>query len=149
MLKTPLEIASPVLKDLLDRLTKGRKHAEHLTDAEIKKLGNLLTGRMVFLLRCMDEYPGPSYPRAWVSGMASYVDFPESQFPEDESGPWDAWEKAIEYACCYLSLLGLVEFYGGFGREVRISQLGIQLIRSETIRNLFRDSFRQKTPYRG
>jgi hypothetical protein len=144
MLETLLEIAAPLLKAITGKMGKAISDGAPLPKEELERITQLLSGRLVYLLRYMDHRPDPVYPRAYGRVLASFVEVERTRQPARfELGAEEAWDKASQYACWYLSMLGLVKVYGGIGDEVTISDLGKQVIRSDHIRNEFREVFQQ------
>jgi len=139
------------LPNLLTHLqTNNNKPETHqeLNGKEIEQLGGLLTGRLVFLLRFMDERKNPRYPNGYGRVISAYVDVSETR-PNITFSPRaeDGWNKASQYACLYLSAIGLVKQFGGIGHEVDISDLGKKIIRSDYIRKNFELAFEQRLPH--
>ena len=144
---TLLEIAAPLLKTITEKMGSAFSRHRVLSDEEqIATVAKLLSGRLVYLLRYMDERPDPVYPR-FGRVLASFVEVertrPAARF---EPSAEEAWDKASQYACWYLSMLGLVAVWGGLKDEVTISDLGKKVIRSDLMRNTFREVFRQPLP---
>lgn len=147
MVETLLEIASPLLKKIMEKVGRDIFSSRELSKEEIDKIGRLLSGRLIYLLRYMDENDYPVYPKAFGRILASFVEVERvRQPPRYEIEAEEAWEKASEYACYYLSMLGLIRIYGGVGGEVVISDLGKALIRSDYIRSIFNNIFKQPLP---
>lgn len=144
MVETLLEIAAPLLTSIMEKLGKSFSRQTKLREGQIESTGKLLSGRLVYLLRYMDEKDYPVYPHAFGRVLASFVEVERVRQPaqyvvEAE----EAWDKASEYACYYLSMLGLISIYGGMGGEVVINEFGKELIRSEYIKRSFRNVFNQ------
>ena len=137
-----------LLPDLLPSVTRAVRDwwkPEKSRDEQLASLGGLLTGRLVYLLRYFDQTGDARYPHSYGRILAAYVDVgntrPAASFSA-HSEP--AWEHAAQYACWYLSALGLLNQYGAVGGEVVISDLGKQLIRSDHTHEMFRPAFEQR-----
>jgi hypothetical protein len=137
-----------LMPHLLTYLEKRKTNHEVDSNDETEQLSNLLTGRLVFLLRYMDERGNARYPEGYGRVISGYVDVSETR-PDASYSPRaeDGWKKASQYACLYLSALGLVKQFGGIGYEVDISDLGKKVIRSDYIRKNFGSAFEQEIPY--
>ncbi len=137
-----------ILPDLISGLAgKINYRQAQKTDLneQLLALGNLLTGRLVYLLRYLDQSGDARYPHAYGRILSAYVDVgntrPDASFSAQAEV---AWEHASKYACWYLSSLGLVKQYGAIGGEVAISDLGRELLRSDRLRELYRPAFEQR-----
>jgi hypothetical protein len=149
MVGTLVEIAAPLLKILIEQLEKAKvfTRRKEVSEEHFGTVSKLLSGRLVYLLRYMDNRPDPVYPRAFGRVLASFVEVERTRQPARfELGAEEAWDKASQYACWYLSMLGLVSVWGGIGDEVAISELGKRVIRSDSIRTTFREAFMQPLP---
>jgi hypothetical protein len=135
-----------LLPNLLTVTDKRETHKE-LDGKEMEQLAGLLTGRLVFLLRFMDENRSPRFPNGYGRVISAYVDVSETK-PNVTHSPRveEGWKKASQYACWYLSALGLVKQCGEIGYEVEISDLGKKFIRSNIIRQNFELAFVQQLP---
>ena len=144
MLETLLDIAAPLLKVISKELGGLFVRQKDLSEDHLAKIASLLSGRLVYLMRYIDANPDPIYPKAYGRVLVSFVDVGRLRQPARfEVQAEEGWEKASQYACWYLSMLGLVKIYGGIGDEVTISDLGKKVIRSDYIRNQFNNVFRQ------
>jgi hypothetical protein len=56
------------------------------------------------------------------------------------------WDKAAQYACWYLSSLGLVNQSHGLGSEVVIGELGKAVLQSNEVRLRYLPAFQQSLP---
>ncbi|MBU7046841.1 MAG: hypothetical protein HXS54_10435 [Theionarchaea archaeon] len=156
MIKTILDIGSPLLKALVKKIIDQGPNTQ-VKKNEVEELGKMLTGRLFHMLEYMHRHRHPIYPfklgeelKLFSKGDAEQglekarkrllelmsqdytsVD-PQKLITELESYirkdiEW-GWEKAAQYACYYLSLLGLVQTYGGLSEEVSISPLGDKVV---------------------
>jgi hypothetical protein len=146
MFGTLLEILSPLFRALIGELVQGHKHSV-LDSPDLKHFSRALTGRLVYLLRYMDENPDPRYPDSYARVLSGFVDIGKMRQPARYSVEAEnAWVKAAQYACFYLSAFGLVQVCGGIGNEVSISDFGKRLVRTDEIRRTFRSAFQQPLP---
>ena len=133
-----LDVVTPVVKKMVQKIVDRQEDAEELAR-------DMLTGRLVYLLRCMDEHcKSAYYPKYYAEAFASFKEEENPEIPPYDDRTELVWTKATQYACSYLSVLGLVETYGGLGGEVKISPLGSKVIRSDAIRDIFNNCFKQK-----
>jgi len=111
----------------------------------MKDYGYLLTGRLVYLLRYLDQTGDARYPDKYGRILMAYVEAGNTR-PSPNYAPQaeEAWDHASKYACWYLSSLGLVSQYGAVGGEVAINELGREVLRSLEIKEKFRSSFDQQ-----
>ena len=146
MFPTILECAAPLLMRLIEKIMSEDKHTS-ISRKDEEELGKMLTGRLVYLLRYMDIHDDAVYPKAFGRVLASFteIDNPR-QSPIYEVEAEQAWAKASQYACAYLSLLGLVEICGGLAGEVIISPLGRTVLQSGVVKNMFKNCFLQPLP---
>jgi len=145
MIDTLIEIAAPLFKVVLKELgSSSLISPKEISENDIANIANLLSGRLVYLLRYIDANPDPVYPHAYGRVLASFVDIGHTRQPARfEIRAEEGWGKASQYACWYLSMLGLIKIYGGIGGEVTISNLGKKIIRSDYIRTQFISVFEQ------
>jgi hypothetical protein len=135
----------PSLLPSATRFVRDVRKPEKNTDEKLANLGALLTGRLVYLLRYFEQSRDARYPRSYGRVLAAYVDVGDTHPAAGFSAQAEsAWEHAAQYACWYLSALGLLNQYGAVGGEVVISDLGKLLVRSDRIREMFRPAFEQR-----
>jgi hypothetical protein len=125
-------------------LSKGLFKKKDTVEQTLQALESKVDTRLVFMLSYMEKYPNPNYPQTFAKALYS---FKGSQSgikygakTEDEKA---IWGKAAEYACLYLSALGLVKQVGS---EYTISDFGRAFILSPKIRGLHEDAFKQTPP---
>ncbi len=147
----PETIAETVIKLLpellpsLARFVRILNTPRRTADEQIASLGGLLTGRLVYLLRYFDQSGDARYPQSYGRVLAAYVDVGNTRPAASFSAQAEpAWEHAAQYACWYLSALGLLQQYGAVGGEIMISDLGKKVVRSDRIREIFRPAFEQQ-----
>lgn len=110
-LETIADSLFKVLPDLLPKLLERvqRRRSEPDPESKLEELGKLLTGRLVYLLRYLDQTGDARYPHAYGRVLGAYVDVGSARPPASFSSQAEpAWEHASKYACWYLSALGLV-----------------------------------------
>ena len=146
--ETLLKILPDLYKEMSELIRSGKRGKK--MDAQLEDLGKLLTGRLVDLLRILDDTGNVDYPATYGRVLFSYVG-PGATGSSGGFSPEVApgWEHAAKYACSYLSALGLVEQFGAGGSEVKISEIGKTLVRTDKIREYFRPSFSQSLPDKG
>jgi hypothetical protein len=142
-------IAGSVVKILIQ---KAPDLVEKLKKTNSKKsigaeYGYLLTGRLIFLLRYLEHTGDVRYPKRYGRILMTYVEAgtispPANYAPQAE----DAWQHASQYACWYLSALGLVSQFGAVGGEVGISEQGQEILKDSEIRRKFKSAFEQQIP---
>ena len=112
--------------------------------ATLKDYGYLLSGRLVYLLRYLDQTGDARYPDKYGRVLMAYVEAGDPR-PTPNYAPQaeKAWENASKYACWYLSSLGVVSQYGALGGEVAINDIGREVLRVPEIREKFRSAFDQ------
>jgi hypothetical protein len=143
---TLLRVLPDLLKNLSNLLQRGGPAPKQM-EAQLAAVGNLLSGRLVYLLRYLDHTGDVRSPESYGPVLSGFREVGNPRPPASHSYDAEpAWEKAAQYACWYLSALGLVGSYGAVGGEIGITELGKNVIRSDFVRQRHRSAFDQQLP---
>jgi hypothetical protein len=100
---------------------------------DFSELIKYLSLRELYLIRCMNEWGAPHYASHFGHALANWDD------EQNNKG----WEKAAEYACKNLAMLGIVQ---PAGSEVELTALGKALINEERDKARSRAVFEKPLP---